>query len=181
MKNKGSELATEVGNVGTVRVDEVEIERANVTDKVVDELERANADVDVGEKGPPVKDMGFKESLSANPRSKTENSVVISTLNLTANERAHIEEEDFNFDDSSDEDYSGGDEDEFEDDADLFAKNVVYSLEDVFIGDDEIKLAVDKEIDEENNRDTYYNGEGDELESDDDDLGALNDDEEGIM
>ena len=70
LKKKGSELATKVGNVETVRVDEVEIERADVADKVVDELGRANIDVDVGEKGPPVKDMGFKESLSANPISK---------------------------------------------------------------------------------------------------------------
>ena len=64
-------MATEVGNVGTVRVDEVEIESSDVAYKVVDELERANVDVDVGKKGPPITDMGFKESLSANPRSKT--------------------------------------------------------------------------------------------------------------
>ena len=70
---------------------------------------------------------------------------------LTATEVDHIEEEESDFDYSSDEDYSGGDEDESEDDADLFAENVVYGLYDVFIGDDEITLAVDKEIDEENN------------------------------
>ena len=85
LKKKGSELAIEGGNVGTVRVDEMEIERSDVADKVVDELKRANVDVDVGEKGPPVTNMGFKESLSANPRSKTEKSDVISTLNLTTN------------------------------------------------------------------------------------------------
>ena len=62
-------MATEVGNVGIVRLDEVEIKRADVADKVMDELERANTHVDVREKGPPVKDMGFKESLSTNPRS----------------------------------------------------------------------------------------------------------------
>ena len=122
MKKKGFELATEVGNVETVGVDEVEIKRADVAYKIMDELERANADVDVGEKGPLIKDMGFKESLSANPGSKIENSAAIFNLNLTANERAHIEEEDSDFDDSSDEDYSGGDEDEFEDDVDLFAE-----------------------------------------------------------
>ena len=38
LKKKGSELAIEGGNVGTVRVDEMEIERSDVADKVVDEL-----------------------------------------------------------------------------------------------------------------------------------------------
>ena len=117
-KKKDSKLATEVGNI---RVDEVEIERFDVSHKVVDELERANVDVDV--KGPPITDSGYKKSLSANPRSKIDNSAAISTLNLTANERAHIEQQDPNFDDSSDEDYSGGDED----DVDLFAENVEWS------------------------------------------------------
>ena len=74
LKKKGSELVTKVGNIGTIRIDEVEIERSDVADKVVDELERANVDVNVGEKGTPVTDRGFKESLNANPRSKTENS-----------------------------------------------------------------------------------------------------------
>ena len=169
-KKKESELATEVGNV---RVDEVEIERSDMAHKAVDELERANVDVDVGQKGPPITNTSYKESLSANPRSKTDNSAAISTLNLTANERAHIEQQDPNFDDSSDDDYSCGNEDEYEDDVDLFADNIVYGLDDVFISDDEIRLVVDKEIDEENNRDIYYNGEGDELESDDGDLGAV--------
>ena len=98
-------MAIEVGNVGTVRVDEVGIERADVANKIVDELERANLDVDVGEKGPPVTDMGFKESLSANPRSKTNNSAAISTLNLTPNERGHKEQQVCDFEDSSDDDY----------------------------------------------------------------------------
>ena len=66
LKKKGSELATEVDNVRIVRVDEVEIERSDLAHKVVDELERTNVDVDVGEKGPPTTDTGFKESLSAN-------------------------------------------------------------------------------------------------------------------
>ena len=136
-KKKESELATEVGNV---RVDEVEIERSNVANKVANDLERANVDVDVGQKEPPIIGTGYKESLSANPRSKTDNSAAIFTLNLTANERAHIEQQVLDFDDSSDDDYSCGDEDEYEDDADLFAENVVYGL------DDEIRLLVDKEI-----------------------------------
>ncbi|XP_057522472.1 uncharacterized protein LOC130802471 [Amaranthus tricolor] len=59
-----------------------------------------------------------------------------------------------------------------------YTENVVYGLDDVFIGEDEIRLIVDKKIDEENNRDIYVND--DELESDDD-LGALNVDEEGIV
>ena len=101
---KESELATEVGNV---KVDEVEIERSDVAYKVVDELERANVDVDVGQKGPPITDTGYKESLSANPRSKTDNSTAISTLNLTANERAHKEQQVPDFNDSSDDDYVG--------------------------------------------------------------------------
>ena len=55
LKKNGFELATEVGNVGTVRVDEVEIKRVDVADKVVDELKIANAHVDVGENGPQLK------------------------------------------------------------------------------------------------------------------------------
>ena len=83
-----SELATELGNV---RVDEVELERSNVAHEVVDELERANVDVDVGQMGPPNTYTGYKECVSANPRSKTNNSAAISTLNLTPIERSRIQ------------------------------------------------------------------------------------------
>ena len=93
--------------------------------------------------------MSFRKPLSASPWSKKENSAAISIPNITTIEGAHIEEEESDFDDSGDEDYSGGDED----DANLFAENVIYGLDDVFIVDDDIKLAIDKEIDEENNRD----------------------------
>ena len=63
-KKKHSELAT---NLGNVRVDEVELERSDVAHEVVDELERANVDVDVGQMGPPSTYRGYKECLSANP------------------------------------------------------------------------------------------------------------------
>jgi hypothetical protein len=175
----GSELATEVGSVGVVRVDEVAIVRVDVVGKDVVELESASAHVDVGDMGPPLKDMGIKERRSDNPRSKTETLASTSSLTLTTNQTTQIEEN-CDIDDSTDEDYSVGDEDEYEDDGDLFAENVVYGLDDVFIGDDDLRVVVDKEIDEENNKDIYYNGEEDELESDDDDLGALNDEEEGL-
>ncbi|XP_057540754.1 uncharacterized protein LOC130818607 [Amaranthus tricolor] len=121
-----SELATELGNV---RVDEVELERSDVAHEVVDELERANVDVDVGQMGPPNTYTGYKECVSANPRFKTNNSAAISTLNLTPIERGHIQQELCDFEDSSDDDYSCCDEDEYEDDSDLFAENIVYGLE----------------------------------------------------
>ena len=81
-------------------------------------------------------------------------------------------------DSSSDDDYTCVNEDEYEDDSDLFAENVVYGLDDVFIDDEEIRLILDKEVDEQNNTDMYFND--DEPQSDDYDLSALIDDEEGI-
>ncbi|XP_057515640.1 uncharacterized protein LOC130797170 [Amaranthus tricolor] len=81
-------------------------------------------------------------------------------------------------DSSSDDDYTCVNEDEYENDSDLFAKNVVYGLDDVFIDDEEVRLILDKEVDEQNNTDMYFND--DEPQSDDYDLSALIDDEEGI-
>ena len=57
-KKKHSELATKLGNV---TVDEVELERSDVAHEVVDELERANVDLDVGQMGPPNTYTGYKE------------------------------------------------------------------------------------------------------------------------
>jgi MULE transposase-like protein/MuDR family transposase len=167
-------MAADMANGGNIRIDDVGLEIADVADNVRDELESANAHVDVREKGPLVKNVGINEVAVDNPRSEI-NSATISTENALV----PIVEPICDFEDSTDEDYSGGEEDEYEDDADLFAENVVYGLDDVFIGDDEIRVAVDKEIIEENNRDIYYNEEGVELESDDDDLAALDVDEEG--
>ncbi|XP_057532847.1 uncharacterized protein LOC130810730 [Amaranthus tricolor] len=115
-----SELAIELGNV---RVDEVEVERSDVAHEVVDELERANVDVDVGKMGPPNTYTGYKECVSANPRCKTNNSAAISTLNPTPIERGDTQQELADFEDNSDDDYSCGDEDEYEDESDLFAEN----------------------------------------------------------
>src|SRR5688572_495565 len=124
VKGMASELAADVGNVGDVSVDDVTIVRADVAGKGVVEMENASAHVDVGDMGSPLKDMGIKERRSDNPRSKIEKSVATSSLILTANQITHIEEN-YDVNDSTDEDYSVGDEDESEDDADLFAENVV--------------------------------------------------------
>ena len=176
-KKMDSELANDLGNV---RVAELEVNTSDVAHELVDELETPYVDAVVGEMGPPNTYTGYKECVSANPRSETTTLASLSALNLTPNEIAQIEQQisDIEVEDNSDDDYNGSDEDEYANDSDLFAENVVYGLDDVFIGEDEIRLIVDKEIDEENNRDIYVND--DELESDDD-LGALNVDEEGIV
>ncbi|XP_057516149.1 uncharacterized protein LOC130797526 [Amaranthus tricolor] len=116
-----SELANELVNV---RTDEVELERNDVAHEVMDDLERANIVVDVGEMGPPNTYTGYKECLSVNPRSKTNNSDAISTLKLTPIERGlTLQQQLSDFEDSSDDDYSCGHEDEYEHDSD-FALNV---------------------------------------------------------
>ncbi|XP_057535392.1 uncharacterized protein LOC130813573 [Amaranthus tricolor] len=157
-----SELANDLGNV---RVAELEVDTSDVAHKLVYQLETPNVDAVVGEMGPPNTYTGYKECVSANPRSETTTLASLSALNLTPNEIAQIENQisDIEVEDNSDDDYN---------------ENVVYGFDDVFIGEDEIRLIVDKEIDEENNRDIYVND--DELESDDD-LGALNVNEEGIV
>ena len=85
-KKMHSELATELGNV---RVDELEVDTSDVAHEVVDELETPNVDAVVGQMGPPNTYTGYKECVSANPRSKTTTSAAISSLNLTTNERGH--------------------------------------------------------------------------------------------
>ena len=45
---KASSSKMQHSKLGNVRVDEVELERSDVAHEVVDELERANVDVDVG-------------------------------------------------------------------------------------------------------------------------------------
>ena len=89
-KKMDSELANDLGNV---RVAELEVDTSDVAHELVYELETPNVDAVVGEMGPPNTYTGYKECVSANPRSETTTLASLSALNLTPNEIAQIEQQ----------------------------------------------------------------------------------------
>ena len=135
-------------------------------------------------RGSSLKDKVVNVSLHSNPRSKTQTTTqtllqcsehLLQTTNTqTPNTRTISAQT------SQNSEYraaSGSESEDDDDDVDLFAENVEFGLDEVGLGDEEVRQTVDKEVNEESNRDIYYNEGDDEVCSDDEE--TLKDCEEG--
>ena len=160
--------------------DDLDIDKGEVGDKVGGDVESPSSHL---KRGPPLKDKVLNVSLHSNPRSKTQ--TTIQTLlqcfehlpQTTSTQTPNTQTTSAQTSQNSNYRVGSGNDSEDDDDTDLFAENTEFGLDNVELGDEELRRIVDKEVNEESNRDVYYNEGDEEVCSDDEE--TLKDYEEG--